>query len=124
MKHCNYFKQPLLQIKTSTPTQLAMILDGSGSISSSDFNIMKEGLARSIENASIFPHDGNVELTVIQFGGTKAQKELGPRKRRERSPLPGMLLHQDGSTTHAREECSHAARRAGLRGHGSDSKAF
>ncbi len=65
-------------VLTSTPTQLAMILDGSGSISSSDWNLMKEGLARSIENSSIFPHDGNVELTVIQFGETKAQVELAP----------------------------------------------
>lgn len=65
-------------VLTSTPTQMAMILDGSGSISSSDWTLMKEGLARSIENSSIFPHDGNVELTVVQFGGTKAQVELAP----------------------------------------------
>jgi uncharacterized repeat protein (TIGR01451 family) len=67
-----------IAVLTSTPTQLAMILDGSGSISSSDWSLMKEGLARSIENSSIFPHDGNVELTVVQFGGTKAQVELAP----------------------------------------------
>jgi uncharacterized repeat protein (TIGR01451 family) len=65
-------------VLSSTPTQLAMILDGSGSISSGDWNIMREGLARSIENSSVFPHDGNVELTIIQFGGTKAQIELRP----------------------------------------------
>ncbi len=65
-------------ILTSTPTQLAMVLDGSGSISSSDWSLMREGLARSIENSSIFPHDGNVELTVIQFGQTFAKRELGP----------------------------------------------
>jgi len=65
-------------VLTSTPTQLAMILDGSGSISSTDWSLMKEGLARSIENSSIFPHDGNVELTVIQFGGTSAKVELKP----------------------------------------------
>jgi len=65
-------------ILTSTPTQLAMILDGSGSISSNDWSLMRDGLAQSIENASIFPHDGNVELTVIQFGQTKAQIELKP----------------------------------------------
>jgi uncharacterized repeat protein (TIGR01451 family) len=63
---------------SSTPTQLAMILDGSGSISSGDWNIMRQGLASSIENSSIFPHDGNVELTVVQFGGTQARVELGP----------------------------------------------
>ncbi len=65
-------------VLTSTPTQLAIILDGSGSISSSDWNLMREGLAKSIENESIFPHDGNVELTVIQFGQTFARLELRP----------------------------------------------
>jgi len=65
-------------ILTSEPTQLAMILDGSGSISFNDWSIMREGLARSIENSSIFPHDGNVELTVIQFGQTFAKLELSP----------------------------------------------
>lgn len=48
--------------------QLAMVLDGSGSISSSDWLLMKTGLANSIEDEDIFPHDGTIELTVIQFG--------------------------------------------------------
>ncbi len=65
-------------VLSSTPTQLAMILDGSGSISSSDWNIMREGLARSIENSSVFPHDGNVELTVVQFARTYAKTEIAP----------------------------------------------
>ncbi len=65
-------------ILSTQPTQLAMILDGSGSISSSDWSVMKDGLANSIENSSIFPHDGNVELTVIQFGNNLARCELGP----------------------------------------------
>ena len=63
---------------SSVPTQLAMVLDGSGSVSSFDWSIMREGLARSIENSSIFPHDGTVELTVVQFGQTRAQVEVGP----------------------------------------------
>ena len=67
-----------IAVLSSVPTQMAMILDGSGSISSGDWSLMREGLASSIENASVFPHDGNVELTVIQFGGTKAQVELAP----------------------------------------------
>jgi len=65
-------------VLSSTPTQLVMVLDGSGSISSTDWNIMKEGLARAIENDSIFPHDGNVELTVVQFARTYAQTEIAP----------------------------------------------
>lgn len=60
--------------------QLAMILDGSGSISSSNWNLMKEGLKQAILNESLFPHGGSVELTVIQFGGNAphAQVEQSP----------------------------------------------
>jgi len=50
-------------------TQLAMVLDGSGSISDSDWNIMTTGLANAIENESVFPREGYVELLVVQFGG-------------------------------------------------------
>ena len=69
---------------TSEPTQLAIILDGSSSISSSDWKLMRTGLANAIKDPNVFPHDGTVELTVIQFGqkdwwGTQyARKELGP----------------------------------------------
>jgi len=63
------------------PTQLAMVLDGSGSISSDDWIIMRTGLANAIENSDVFPHDGSVEFTVVQFGYVgppKAQVEIGP----------------------------------------------
>jgi hypothetical protein len=61
-----------------------MILDGSTSISSSDWKLMRTGLANAIKDPTMFPHDGTVELTIIQFGqrdwwGTQyAKKELGP----------------------------------------------
>ena len=64
------------------PTQLAMLLDGSGSISSSDWDIMLNGISLALENGYV-PHDESVELTVIQFGGwwvgerSWAQVELG-----------------------------------------------
>lgn len=54
---------------TSEPTQLAIILDGSTSISPADWIIMKNGLAAAVEDPDSFPHDGSAELTVIQFGG-------------------------------------------------------
>jgi hypothetical protein len=57
--------------------QLAMILDGSDSISPSDWTIMVNGLADAVENPDCVPHDGSVELTVIQFS-TNAQLEVGP----------------------------------------------
>ncbi len=57
-------------------TQLAMILDGSGSISGADWGIMLEGLASAIENPAIFPQDSSVELTVIQFGGNPSHARI------------------------------------------------
>lgn len=50
-------------------TQLAVVLDGSGSISSSDWNIMRTGLGNAVANNNVFPRDKSVELTVVQFGG-------------------------------------------------------
>jgi uncharacterized repeat protein (TIGR01451 family) len=66
--------------------QLLMILDGSSSISSGDWTLQVEGLAAAVQNEEIFPHDGTVELTVIQFGGGGwsppspgyAKLEIGP----------------------------------------------
>jgi hypothetical protein len=76
----------VIGMEVLTHTQFALILDGSGSISSSDWNIMRNGLKAAIKNESCFPHDGSVELTVIQFGGEHlgsthkswAQLEIGP----------------------------------------------
>jgi len=50
--------------------QLAIILDGSASISGTDFTDMKNGLASAIENADpgCFIHDGSIQLTVVQIG--------------------------------------------------------
>ena len=65
----------------SVQTQMAMILDGSTSISSGEWNIMVNGLADAVENSSCVPQDGTVELTVVQFGdwsNPKAQLEVGP----------------------------------------------
>jgi uncharacterized repeat protein (TIGR01451 family) len=67
-------------------TQLLMILDGSTSIKASDWTLQVQGLAAAVENEDTFPHDGTVELTVIQFGGGNwappapgyAKLELGP----------------------------------------------
>jgi len=67
-----------------TPTQIAMILDGSGSITSENWTIMLDGLVVAIEDENCFPHDGSVELTLIQIGGWNfdeqswAQVEIAP----------------------------------------------
>ena len=57
--------------------QIAMILDGSGSIGSANWVIIKEGVASAVENTSCVPHDGTVELTVVQFSDS-ATVEVGP----------------------------------------------
>ncbi|RLF39655.1 MAG: hypothetical protein DRN12_06670, partial [Thermoplasmata archaeon] len=59
----------LVPVENRPFTQLAMVLDGSGSISDDDWKLMRTGLANAIRNESVFPHDGSVELTVVQFGG-------------------------------------------------------
>lgn len=62
------------------PTQLAILLDGSGSISDSSWNIMKDGLANAIKDPNIFPHSGAIELTIIQYGVNYncSKLEVGP----------------------------------------------
>jgi uncharacterized protein YegL len=62
-------------------TQFALILDGSGSISASDWTLMQTGLSTVLANSSLFPNDGSVELTTIQFGNpypNKCKVEISP----------------------------------------------
>jgi hypothetical protein len=76
-----YIEAEVTSAPTSEFTQLAILIDGSFSISDSDWNIMRKGLADGLENAYCFPHDGLIELTVIQFGGfqpAEAILEVGP----------------------------------------------
>ncbi|MGE3424793.1 MAG: VWA domain-containing protein [Dehalococcoidia bacterium] len=62
-------------IKTFTPqqslqgvaTDLAFVLDGSGSVSGASFAIQTEGLAAAIENPLVVPPDGSVAFAVVQF---------------------------------------------------------
>ena len=59
--------------------QLGLCIDGSGSIGSSDFSTMTSGIADAIRNN--LPHDGSVELCVIQFaadGHPPAEVEIAP----------------------------------------------
>lgn len=56
--------------------QLAMLLDSSGSIGA-DWGTITDGVASALENPDCFPHDGSVELTVIEFA-TGANVIVGP----------------------------------------------
>jgi len=57
--------------------QVAMILDSSGSIDAGEWAAMVTGLATAVNDTQCMPHDGSVELTVIQFS-QYAQLEVGP----------------------------------------------
>jgi len=62
-------------------TQLAMILDGSGSITSANWTVITDGLADAVEDSSCLPDDGSAELMVIQFAGAiagDARVEVSP----------------------------------------------
>ena len=65
-----------VNLHSEYPTQLAMVLDGSGSISDSDWGIMLNGLADAIIN--FCPHDGSVELTVVEFAGYYGTLKVAP----------------------------------------------
>ena len=64
--------------QTTTPVELAFLVDGSGSITSSDFSIMLNGIADALVNPKCVPHNGTLELTVIQFG-SGATVEVAPK---------------------------------------------
>ena len=59
-------------------TQMAVCLDGSGSINPDEWSLMVGGLAAAVSNVSVVPQDGSVELTVIQFAGSLATVEVYP----------------------------------------------
>jgi len=56
---------------------LAFCLDGSGSISSKDFQLQVGGTAAAIENVSVIPQNGSVRITVVQFAET-VRLEVSP----------------------------------------------
>jgi Zn-dependent protease len=55
----------------SVKTQLCMVIDGSGSISSSNWTIIKQGIAKAINDT--MPRDGSVELIIVQFGYSSSE---------------------------------------------------
>ncbi len=54
-------------------TQVCIAVDGSRSISTGDFRLMRQGLAAAIGDPSVMPRDGSVELSVVQFGTLNSQ---------------------------------------------------
>lgn len=63
----------------SVGIQLCMAIDGSGSINSPEWSIIVEALSKGVNET--IPHDGSVELSIVQFGsssGVRARTELTP----------------------------------------------
>lgn len=56
--------------QSNASVELAFLVDGSGSISRADFTTMINGIATALENEQCVPHDGTLELTVIQFASS------------------------------------------------------
>lgn len=48
-------------------TDLAIVIDSSSSIDTTDFALEKEGIARAVEDASKLPQDGSVCVAVVRF---------------------------------------------------------
>lgn len=51
---------------TGLRLQLCLVLDGSSSLTGADWNLSRDALANVVVNA--IPHDGSVELAVVEFG--------------------------------------------------------
>ncbi len=75
-------------------TQFAMIMDGSGSIVSSDWDLMRTGFSQALVNDSVFPHDKSVELTVIQFGTPMGYNYWGAE-----IVIPPTIINNDTGTS-------------------------
>ncbi len=58
--------------------QMAFVIDGSSSITGPNFILQKDGIAAAIENPSIVPPTGVIEILVVQFAGSSATLEEGP----------------------------------------------
>lgn len=68
---------PAATAQPCTAVQLCIALDGSGSISTANFALMKTGLADAMRDASVLPRDGSVQIGIAQFG-TTTRTEVSP----------------------------------------------
>ena len=87
--------------------QLAFVLDGSGSIGQSNFNIALQGLAAAIRDPATVPQDGSVELTIIEFGDSiLAKVEVMPvviTSQTVANTIADLLCQGTSCSTHALE---------------------
>jgi len=60
--------KPTPQTPPMNQTDLAFLIDVSGSVDPAEYVLQLEGFARALENPNLIPHDGTVAISVIQFG--------------------------------------------------------
>jgi hypothetical protein len=73
------FLVPSCLAAPSVRIQLCMVIDGSGTINSTEWSIIVNAVSKGVNDT--VPHDGSVELTIVQFGytgSTRARTELTP----------------------------------------------
>ncbi|HEY5595791.1 MAG TPA: vWA domain-containing protein [Candidatus Bipolaricaulota bacterium] len=58
--------------------QLGLLVDGSGSISATDFELVRSALIASLSDSNLIPHTGVVEITIVQFSDERARVEVAP----------------------------------------------
>lgn len=58
---------PNAQTNNTVTTQLVLIMDGSGSITTKDFTTMINGIANAISDPAVVPQNGTVEFGLVQF---------------------------------------------------------
>ena len=55
---------------------LALAVNGSGSISSADFSLQKEGIKAAFRDPLIFPRDGSIGVTLVQYANGVTQVHI------------------------------------------------
>ncbi len=55
---------------------IAFVMDGSGSIDSTDFALQKNGLRAAILNQDLVPRDGTIAITLVQYAGSSTNVEV------------------------------------------------
>ncbi len=59
-------------------TDLAFVIDVSGSVDATEYTLQLEGFARAIDDPTILPRDGSIAITVIQFAaGARVDIPIG-----------------------------------------------
>lgn len=64
--------------QTQVKLQLGLLVDGSGSISAADFELVRSALIRALSDSTLIPQTGVVEITIVQFSDERARVEVSP----------------------------------------------